>query len=966
MSTQVQWRRGNTTQTAVFTGAEAEVTVNTTNKSVVVHDGITAGGFEAARADLVNIDNATFKAKAEEAGVEGGGGGALSAAVSGITQSNPGVVTTTAPHEFSDGQQVTFTDVGGMTQLNGNAYFCNILTGTTFSLYTDAGLTTPLNTTSFGAYTSGGNVVATTAPGAPTTATYVVITTNPVLTNERVLTAGAGITLSDGGAGGGATLAINLANTVPSNLGSATAGAANTVSRSDHVHAMPTAMDVGAVPTTRAVIAGNGLSGGGTLASNVTISLNAGLGNLNNVTLGNVVNGDALVFNSATSQWENTQNLPRITTQSSNANVGSPNIVKTLNFTGAAVTSNQVVLTADTDPTKVNISIPEIFTQERVEDIVGNMVSGSTQTGISVTYDDPAGKINFATNNFTIALSGDIQGSATVTNLGNVTISTQIAANAVALGTDTAGDYVATLTPAAGNTILLTNTAGTSESAAYSIALNTSSTDYIESVQDIVGGVFDLNTGTRGITAVYDDAAGKTVLSANPFTITLSGDLTGTATVANLGNITLDAQISGNSVALGTDTTGNYVQQVTVSGSGISVNPATPSEGTNVQITIASSSTNAPNNLVIRDANGSFSSNVITASLTGAASLNVLKAGDTMTGPLVLSGAPTTNLQAATKQYVDSAVASASFSLNTAAGNGAGSLQNGDTLTIAGGPGITTSLSGDTFTITNNGVTSISAGSGISLSAATGAITISATGTVAGVSSINSQSGAVTIQGTSGEIDVDQPSSGVVRIGIPNSVSLVAVTASSMSTGSFAATGAATISGNVTGGNLITTGSATVSSIIKTGANAVGNIGSTTNVFDTVFAKATSAQYADLAEKYLADAEYAPGTVVSFGGEHEVTISNIDADPAVAGVVSTSPAYEMNSGLEGEFVCKVAMTGRVPCKVVGPVRKGSLMVATANGHARAEESPKPGTIIGKALENFNGSSGIIEVVVGRF
>ena len=121
-----------------------------------------------------------------------------------------------------------------------------------------------------------------------------------------------------------------------------------------------------------------------------------------------------------------------------------------------------------------------------------------------------------------------------------------------------------------------------------------------------------------------------------------------------------------------------------------------------------------------------------------------------------------------------------------------------------------------------------------------------------------------------------------------------------------------------------------------------------------------------MAESYLADADYAPGTVISFGGDQEVTVSVVDADPAVAGVVSESPAYAMNSGLKGEHVCVVALTGRVPCRVTGPVRKGSLMFRKGDGTARAETSPAPGTIIGKALKNFDGETGIIEVVIGRF
>jgi hypothetical protein len=172
--------------------------------------------------------------------------------------------------------------------------------------------------------------------------------------------------------------------------------------------------------------------------------------------------------------------------------------------------------------------------------------------------------------------------------------------------------------------------------------------------------------------------------------------------------------------------------------------------------------------------------------------------------------------------------------------------------------------------------------------------------------------------------------------------------------------------GNVNGGNLVATTAVSTASIIKTGSNAVGNIGSSANYFNTVFAQATSALYADLAEKYVADAEYVPGTVVVFGGDKEVTVSSTDADRAVAGVVSTNPSYIMNGGLEAEHVATVALTGRVPCRVTGTVRKGDLMVSAGYGLARADADPRVGTVIGKALENHEGAEGVIEVVVGRF
>jgi len=121
-----------------------------------------------------------------------------------------------------------------------------------------------------------------------------------------------------------------------------------------------------------------------------------------------------------------------------------------------------------------------------------------------------------------------------------------------------------------------------------------------------------------------------------------------------------------------------------------------------------------------------------------------------------------------------------------------------------------------------------------------------------------------------------------------------------------------------------------------------------------------------LAEKYQADAEYAPGTVLVFGGTAEVTVNAEDSDRRVAGVVSTDPGFLMNEGLDSEFTAAVALTGRVPCFVVGPVRKGDLMVAAGLGRARSEADPRVGSVIGKALEDFDGAEGTIEVVVGRF
>jgi hypothetical protein len=239
------------------------------------------------------------------------------------------------------------------------------------------------------------------------------------------------------------------------------------------------------------------------------------------------------------------------------------------------------------------------------------------------------------------------------------------------------------------------------------------------------------------------------------------------------------------------------------------------------------------------------------------------------------------------------------------------------TLTIGTGLG-GGSYNGSTgVTITNTGVTSIVAGTNISVSGGTGAVTVNVSGTVASATTAAT----------------------VTTAAQPNITSV------------------GTLSG-------LTINNATTA--ITNGATAgTGNIGASGAGFNTIFAKATSAQYADLAESYAADAKYVAGTVLTFGGSYEVTLANQSNDVRVAGIVSTNPAHVMNASLDAEHVAVVALTGRVPTSVVGTVRKGDMMVSAGNGAAQACATPAMGTVIGKALENFNGESGTIEIVVGR-
>jgi len=142
------------------------------------------------------------------------------------------------------------------------------------------------------------------------------------------------------------------------------------------------------------------------------------------------------------------------------------------------------------------------------------------------------------------------------------------------------------------------------------------------------------------------------------------------------------------------------------------------------------------------------------------------------------------------------------------------------------------------------------------------------------------------------------------------------------------------------------------------------------NTNNILYTTANAARYADLAEKYTSDIQYPPGTVVVLGGEAEVTRSDGPTSRAIAGIVSTDPAYLMNTYLEGECIVDVALIGRVPCMVTGIINKGDLLVSSSRpGHACAwtnATNPPAGSIVGKAIENKTDEDpGVIEVLVGR-
>lgn len=345
-----------------------------------------------------------------------------------------------------------------------------------------------------------------------------------------------------------------------------------------------------------------------------------------------------------------------------------------------------------------------------------------------------------------------------------------------------------------------------------------------EYISDTVGAMVTSNTES-GISVTYQDADNTLDFDVGDFSITLTGDVTGSGTVTNLGNVSFATTIAANSVALGTDTTGNYVATGATSGNGIS--GSVSSEGGTFTVTSNATNANTGSTIVFRDGSGNFSAGTITAALSGNATT-------------------ATTLQTAR-------------TINGVSFNGSSNIT------------VESYIENDDSTNANRYITF-----------------------------------------------VDNSTAAYKRL--------------------------------------------------NEDANFYYNP-STNTVYAGVFSGlATSARYADLAERYTSDSNYEAGTVLVFGGDEEVTESTQRLDKRIAGIVSTDPAYLMNSALENSVA--VGLMGRVPCKVVGEINKGDMMVSSATpGHAEAwteEGSPPAGSIIGKSLENKTGTGeGVVEVVVGR-
>jgi len=298
--------------------------------------------------------------------------------------------------------------------------------------------------------------------------------------------------------------------------------------------------------------------------------------------------------------------------------------------------------------------------------------------------------------------------------------------------------------------------------------------------------------------------------------------------------------------------------------------------------------------IVSRDSSGNFSANTITSNLVGNVTGNVV---GNLTGTVTGNATNVNGVVSVTNGGTGATTAAAA---RANLGLGALSLQDSNNISITGG------------NIT--GITDLAiADGGTGASSATQARTNLGLVIGADVQPFDGDLTALAALTTTGIIVRSGNNSAITRSIVPG-VNIASIT------------NADGVSGNIA---INATTTPSISSIIKTGTNGSGNIGQSDNRFGTIFGTATTAQYADLAEKYTTDQEYEPGTVltVATGGESEATATWLSGQ-RVLGVISTNPAFLMNDTAPGQAI---ALRGRVPVKVVGPIRKGQPLICNQDG-----------------------------------
>ena len=456
----------------------------------------------------------------------------------------------------------------------------------------------------------------------------------------------------------------------------------------------------------------------------------------------------------------------------------------------------------------------------------------------------------------------------------------------------------------------------------------------------IPGANGNVNTVVAGNTTLVVTGTGVNVAGNLNTTGTITGNFNGNVINATQGNITSLGTLTGLNVSgasnLGpvgnvtiTGGSANYFLMTNGSGTLTWTSAAlAPVPGSNTQVVFNDGGAYSANsNLTFNKTNGLLTATLLGGTLTTNAQPNITSVGS-LTSLIVSGNINTANASVTGALIVTANITTPQFISNVATGTSP--LIVTSTTQVANLNVATAGLA--TFATTANSV----AGANVS-------------GAVSFATTANSVAGA----NVSGAVSFATAANSVAGANVSGTVS----SATSATTAGTVTTAAQP---NITSVGTLTSLTTTT---ISTGANSTA--GTITGNWSLSAGSQLRATYADLAEYYAGDSNIEPGTVIEFGGTQEVQICNSYMSRLVAGIVTTKPAYIMNTDISCEYPIAIALQGRVPAKVIGPVKRGDMMVSSNNGHAISCKSPNMGTVLGKALTDFDGKTGIIEIMVGR-
>jgi len=968
---------------------------------VLTYDGtnwVNRGGDAGGLIDLGDAGNVRITGGAIGYVLETDGTGNLSwtpkstlvSYIENVSNANPAVVTTEDENIFTDGAQVTFTNLPGAAgsvgyDLNGQTLYANVLTANTFSLYTDSGLTTT--------YDASGD---TAFPYTTATATSA--------TNNRVtVSSSSAFTVGD---------AIKFIGTTFGVLNSAT---------TYYVKTKPTgttitlSLESGGTELTLTTASGSCTvyaTGGRAIASlgtSGTTLLAAGANTAIQYNLSGTLSG------SSDFTW-NTSGAVYVMTINGNANVGNLNssgLVTSSRFisnvaTGTApLTVTSTTRVSNLNVTYSNVSDFGVVTTRTTGTYYPVFVNGSSTANRALSananlgFDVATGNLSATKfySNTTIQAVGNIIGD-NFESPGNVLaafLRSNVATGQAPIVVNST-TRVANLNVAYANVADFINTSLVTTGTYYLILANATSGNIAEGAN----ANLTFNAATGALSAVL---LGGTLTTAAQPNVTSVGNLTsltvtGTVTLGNVqkggtaGDI-LNITGSGNTNVNGA---GGIINITAASGNGTGI-------GGNLVLTggSANSSGNAAGGIATVTAGNGYGQGQggavgiysgASANTYGAKGGNVVITGGTYDGAggaMTLSGGEAAGLNhlggditikagsstgsanagkivfqtstpgssGNTIQVLSNRAIISDTTVNVVMTTAATSTASG-ALVIGGGLGVAGNVYASAYYGAATGLTAIPGGN------VSGAVSSATSATTAGTVTTNAQPN-ITSTGT---LTVLTANSGSLTATAPflleqtwnnATIGFTGLRLNITNTNSAAASYLLDLQvGGVSRLNVNKNGVLQTTDITTGGNTTAGNI---TGNWSLTAGSRLNATYADLAEYYESDINYEPGTVVEFGGEKEITIAS-DATIRVAGVVSTNPAYIMNSSCPG-IALPVALQGRVPVKVRGTIRKGDLLISGGNGYARPTNSPIIGSIIGKALQNFEGIEGIIEVAVGR-